>query len=324
MLDGKVVRETCLNSTVDYFYDNDGRPYKFTVKVGANDPVEGYYVLNLQGDVIAILDKDGAVAVEYEYDSWGNILMDSAAEQTGQTGRTLQFYNALKYRGYYYDTDLEMYYLNSRFYDPAISRFINADSAISGTNGELLGYNMFTYCFNNPVNLDDTEGNWPKWAQKIGNAVKKAVTKTVSKVTNIVKKAVSAATKKYKEETSKITYSSNGKKEGAKIQNSYEVRDLVIMYAYIKQNRGEDVTGSTSGVVYEWVVHNVAYDAGKVIRDLGYTDVGQKIMDKGKDLDFGSTIYDDNHGLESRLMQISYYALSPQNAIYDLIVEIFE
>ena len=69
------------------------------------------YVLNLQGDVIAILDKDGAVAVEYEYDSWGNILMDSSA---GQTGQTLKFYNALKYRGYYYDADLEMYYLNSR------------------------------------------------------------------------------------------------------------------------------------------------------------------------------------------------------------------
>ena len=119
-------------------------------------------MLNLQGDVIAILDKKGAVAVEYEYDSWGNILMDSAAEQTGQTGQTLKFYNALKYRGYYYDTDLEMYYLNSRFYDLAISRFINADSGIAGNGEELLGYNMFTYCFNNPVNLDDSEGNWPK------------------------------------------------------------------------------------------------------------------------------------------------------------------
>lgn len=61
MLDGKVVRETYLNSTIDYFYDNDGRPCKFTVKVGANDPVEGDYVLNLQGDVIAILPQEKTV-----------------------------------------------------------------------------------------------------------------------------------------------------------------------------------------------------------------------------------------------------------------------
>lgn len=67
--------------------------------------------------------------------------------------------------------DLGLYYLNSRFYDAEIGRFINADSEISGVGGELLGYNMYTYCFNNPVNWDDSDGNWPKWAKKVAIGV---------------------------------------------------------------------------------------------------------------------------------------------------------
>ena len=63
----------------------------------------------------------------------------------------------LHYNRYYYDTETGFYYLENRYYDPEIGRFISADGAISGVGGELLGYNMFAYCFNNPVNLNDTE-----------------------------------------------------------------------------------------------------------------------------------------------------------------------
>lgn len=55
-----------------------------------------------------------------------------------------------------------MYYLNSRFYDSEISRFIHADGSISGVGGDIRGYNLYSYCFNNPVNMSDPEGNWPK------------------------------------------------------------------------------------------------------------------------------------------------------------------
>ena len=72
---------------------------------------------------------------------------------------------------YYYDTETGFYYLQSRYYDPGIGRFISADGAISGVGGELLGYNMFSYCFNNPVNLNDTEGTWPSWAKKLAIGV---------------------------------------------------------------------------------------------------------------------------------------------------------
>ena len=70
-----------------------------------------------------------------------------------------------------YDAETGFYYVSSRYYDPEIGRFINADGEISGVGGEILGYNLFAYCQNNPVNMCDPDGNWPKWATKIAIGV---------------------------------------------------------------------------------------------------------------------------------------------------------
>ena len=70
---------------------------------------------------------------------------------------TLAEDNPLRYRGYVYDTDLGMYYLNSRYYDPEICRFINADTFASTGQG-FTGMNMFAYCLNNPVCYTDENG----------------------------------------------------------------------------------------------------------------------------------------------------------------------
>ena len=69
---------------------------------------------------------------------------------------TMGQHNQLRYRGYVYDPETELYFLNSRFYDPEIGRFINAD-ALTSTGG-LLGNNMFAYCANSPVLLCDPNG----------------------------------------------------------------------------------------------------------------------------------------------------------------------
>ena len=79
--------------------------------------------------------------------------------------------NPIRYRGYYYDSETGLYYLQSRYYDPEICRFLNADGEISGVGGDVLGYNMFAYCMNNPVNMEDLSGNWPKWATKLAIGV---------------------------------------------------------------------------------------------------------------------------------------------------------
>ena len=111
-----------------------------------------YYVTNLQGDVVAILDTAGTAVVEYTYDAWGNIL-----STTGSMANTLGVANPLTYRGYVYDDESELYYLQSRYYDPEVGRFINADALVSTGQG-LLGNNMFAYCGNNPPNRIDATG----------------------------------------------------------------------------------------------------------------------------------------------------------------------
>ena len=108
-----------------------------------------YYVTNLQGDVISIIKEDGTEVVKYYYDAWGNIV-----NQTGSMAFSLGILNPLCYRGYVCDLETGLYYLQSRYYDPQIGRFINADALVATGQG-MLGNNMFAYCSNNPVkNVD--------------------------------------------------------------------------------------------------------------------------------------------------------------------------
>ena len=126
-------------------------------------PKTYYYVLNLQGDVVKLIDQDGAVAASYEYDAWGNILSQSGS---------MADRNPLRYRGYYYDVETGFYYLQSRYYDPATRRFINADVYASTDSGDAVSCNMFAYCNNNPVLLEDHNG-------KIGNTSPERITQNI-------------------------------------------------------------------------------------------------------------------------------------------------
>ena len=142
---GKLLRETYGENVLDFFYDANGRP--FALKY--NGTVY-YYILNVQGDVLRMVDADGTVVANYRYDPYGNIL--------AATGDLAEI-NPLRYRGYYYDSDSNLFYLNARYYDPQIGRFINADEYTSTGQG-LLGNNMFAYCGNNPAINVDTSGNF--------------------------------------------------------------------------------------------------------------------------------------------------------------------
>ena len=136
-----------VTSVLDFIYDESGKPFAMVDQLSAQ-PKTYYYVLNLQGDVVKLIDQDGAVAAAYAYDAWGNILASS-----GSMAET----NPLRYRGYYYDSETGFYYLQSRYYDPANHRFINADSYATTGQG-LLGTNMFAYCRNSPVIRIDLYG----------------------------------------------------------------------------------------------------------------------------------------------------------------------
>ena len=135
------------NSPIWFTYDVDGT--RIGLEYGAN---KYYYLYNLQGDVIQIIDASGNTVVTYSYDAWGRII-----STTDTSGCNLASKNPFRYRGYYYDEETGLYYVNSRYYDPEIGRFINADGAVSTGQG-FMGYNMYAYCLNNPETFIDTVG----------------------------------------------------------------------------------------------------------------------------------------------------------------------
>ena len=144
-----------------FHYDSSGDVIGFTRTANGTD-TEYFYVKNLQGDILKVITATGTEAAAYTYDAWGKLLT-----ATGD----LADINPLRYRGYFYDTETGLYYLQSRYYDPEVGRWINADNQIAGVGGDVMGYNMFTYCMNNPAEMSDSSGSWPRWATKLAAAV---------------------------------------------------------------------------------------------------------------------------------------------------------
>ena len=115
---------------------------------------EYYYIRNAQNDIIGMFDKTGTQVVSYIYDTWGKLIAID-----GSLKDSVGVKNPYRYRGYRYDTETGLYYLNARYYNAERGRFINADGIVS-TPGELLSENMFAYCSNNPVNFWDPSGKF--------------------------------------------------------------------------------------------------------------------------------------------------------------------
>lgn len=136
---------------IEYFYDSYG-PYGFSI-----DGTFYYYVKNLQGDVTQIRDENNNLIASYVYDAWGKVL--SVTENNTSSIGTK---NAIRYRGYYYDTESNLYYLNARYYDPQIKRFVSIDDTdvLFATAERLTDKNLFAYCDNNPVSRKDDSGDF--------------------------------------------------------------------------------------------------------------------------------------------------------------------
>ena len=136
---GKVIHETDGTYLIIFTYDYDGSLISFNYDNNINDSINGkdyFYIKNLQGDVVVIVNNICQVVVEYRYDAWGNIIY--------ATDHEIAKINPYTYRGYRYDVETSLYYLNSRYYNPEIGRFINADGLI-GQTGDILGHNMYAY-----------------------------------------------------------------------------------------------------------------------------------------------------------------------------------
>ena len=176
--DGKRITKTVNGTAYNYHYLGDqlveltwgGNKLHFTydstgpLSMNCNG-TEYFYVRNAQGDVTGLVNASGTRVVTYTYDAWGNPL-----STTGSMATTLGAQNPLRYRGYVYDTETGLYYLQSRYYNPGWGRFINAD-AYASTGQGIIGNNMFAYCGNNPTNCIDRSG---KLWKKVGSWFKQA------------------------------------------------------------------------------------------------------------------------------------------------------
>ena len=132
-----------IHGEIRYAYDANGEAVGFR-----HGGYCYYYVKNVCGDIIAIVDSSGTVVGEYLYDPYGNLL-DSYGDMAE--------FNSLRYRGYYYDKESGLYYVGSRYYNPEWGRFISPDSLFVA--GDLLtGSNMYAYCNNNPIMYTDSSG----------------------------------------------------------------------------------------------------------------------------------------------------------------------
>ena len=147
-LSGKVMRQQWDGKTLEFVYDDSSQPFAMIYKHGSETELY-YYFVSAQGDVSAILDSGGKIAASYDYDAWGNCTVYNSSDAA------IGDLNPLRYRGYYYDAETGFYYLQSRYYDFANCRFINADGQF--TDG-FIGSNLFAYCENNPIRYSDPTG----------------------------------------------------------------------------------------------------------------------------------------------------------------------
>ena len=146
VIEGKdIIFEISDEETVAYIYDSDMNVIGMII-----DDETYYFEKNVQSDVLRILDDNGNVMCEYVYDAWGNVICINGDEELARK-------NPFRYRSYYYDVETGLYYAESRYYDPVVGRFINADK-IEEIIWDYTNLNMYAYCGNDPVNYYDPSG----------------------------------------------------------------------------------------------------------------------------------------------------------------------
>ena len=141
-LDGKVIG----------FIKNGGSPY--------------YYIYDGIGNIVSIMNSNNERVVNYEYDAFGNVL-----SITGPENSSLGVPNHFRYKGYYYDAETNLYFLNTRYYSPELCRFISPDSVDYLDSDSINGLNLYAYCGNDPVNMVDPSGHFAISTLLIGRAI---------------------------------------------------------------------------------------------------------------------------------------------------------
>ena len=167
MLDGsRILRELWKTDEQMLTYDNELMPIYDNEESVSGIIYNGasyYFQKNLQGDVIELVDEEAQVVARYSYDAWGKVTGVKDKSGNAITDAThVANINPFRYRGYYFDTEIGLYYLQSRYYDPVVGRFVNADAPILiVAGGSVSHYNLLAYCKNNTMQYADKNGYSP-------------------------------------------------------------------------------------------------------------------------------------------------------------------
>ena len=273
-----------------FYYDASGIPSSAQIFVYENGVATEYnFILesNIQGDITDIYTADGTLVASLTYNAWGQIRVKYTISDWTLSNLAIDI--PFKYRGYYYDTETGFYYLNSRYYDPYMMRFINADGYISTGQG-LNGNNMYLYCNNNPVMYVDPNGEFLILTLLAISPIIVAVgtpVATTAATSAIAFTAVNhiASGIQYANVDSKVeeNYTKEEAKEaieeitgedtvtfgakGVNIKDSYEISsryDRIMVSKIIKNTVDEDGVSITNRTTYgfsaEWLGHNIAYN----------------------------------------------------------------
>ena len=162
MFGGNLIKQS---NGLEFLYDHTG---VFAVK---HNNATYFYRKDAQANIVELLDNNGATVVKYKYDAWGNckVLNASGVEITDDTH--IGVLNPFRYRSYYYDTETNLYFLKTRYYDPEIGRFMTIDDLAYLDPDSINGLNLYAYCGNNPVMMTDETGCLPNWAKWLIGAV---------------------------------------------------------------------------------------------------------------------------------------------------------
>ncbi len=165
---GTLLKQTDGEDTLEFIYDNGGLCGFKHITNETNEAVETnethyIYRKNIQGDITAIINEEGNEVARYSYDAWGNHAALDADGNDIIDPKHIGLLNPFRYRGYYYDDETGLYYLQTRYYDPEIGRFISQDDVSYLDPEHINGLNLYAYCLNNPVMMTDPDGTIPKW-----------------------------------------------------------------------------------------------------------------------------------------------------------------
>ncbi len=144
----KLITEVGPYYKLDFLYDENNQLYGFV----KDNTAKYFYIRDVLGNILGIINSLGVVVAKYSYTAYGTPTITLDTDSIGSL-------NPFRFKGYYYDTESQMYYCNARYYVPAWGRWLTPDSADYLQYDSITGFNTFAYCNGNPVMYADPSGH---------------------------------------------------------------------------------------------------------------------------------------------------------------------